>query len=270
MLGVTHAYPREKALKFRAIDIYFFQGGDPRTSAFLFFAFLDTPTNNNREGEEKDTYLCHISLSYPHRAGFLGRDEPIEVPSSSTERLALMKEISQDWADPFKSIIQDLPDNAEPKRLSIEDWAPGMEGREWDNLGGRVTLVGDSAGAMTMYRGEAYNHGILSTQTLLKNLLPILQSPTFISDPFSIPSSTALATAISTYESELIARTRPAVLASRAACRDAHDYERIGEKSPLVARRIENLAIEEDEGIVKWVEHQGESLKEGPEVAIEA
>lgn len=152
LLGVSHAYPREKALEMRALDVYFFQGGDPRKSTFLFFSFLDTPTNNNRGGAEKDTYTCQIMISYPHRAGFLGRDEPIEVPSSANERLALMKEISKDWAEPFKSMIHDLPDHAKPKHIAIEDWPLGMEGREWDNRGGRVTLVGDSAGSMTMCR----------------------------------------------------------------------------------------------------------------------
>ena len=44
------------------------------------------------------------------------------------------------------------------------------------------------------------------------------------------------------------------MLASRAACRDAHEYTRIDEKSPLVARRIEDLGLEEDEGVLNWIE----------------
>ena len=46
-----------------------------------------------------------------------------------------------------------------------------------------------------------------------------------------------LAQMISRYEIEMITRTRPAVLASRRACLDAHDYRRIDERSPLISKR---------------------------------
>ncbi len=49
---------------------------------------------------------------------------------------------------------------------------------------------------------------------------------------------------ITGYEKEMVKRTRPAVLASRRACLDAHEYKRIDENSPLVSRR----AIVVDEG----------------------
>lgn len=43
--------------------------------------------------------------------------------------------------------------------------------------------------------------------------------------------------ACDSYEHEMIARTHAAVLLSRRACLDAHDYKRIDESSPLVSRR---------------------------------
>lgn len=47
--------------------------------------------------------------------------------------------------------------------------------------------------------------------------------------------------AIDAYEADLCSRGRPAVLASRRACLDAHEQGRINEKSPLVARRTIKL-----------------------------
>jgi hypothetical protein len=74
------------------------------------------------------------------------------VPPTAVERLALMKRLSREWADPFHSIIKAIPDDAEPITLRLEDWPPPLHPRKsgWDNMGGRVTLAGDSAHAMTM------------------------------------------------------------------------------------------------------------------------
>jgi hypothetical protein len=52
--------------------------------------------------------------------------------------------------------------------------------------------------------------------------------------------------AIDAYEAEMCVRGRPAVLASRRACLDAHEQGRINEKSPLMARRAIKLEKLED------------------------
>ena len=60
--------------------------------------------------------------------------------------------ISSGWVEPFKSIVQDIPENADPKIVRLEDWPPEM--RAWNNQGGTVTMVGDAAHAMTMCKSE--------------------------------------------------------------------------------------------------------------------
>lgn len=148
VLGVSAIYT--KAPELRAQDILYLQGGDPRTSAFLWFSFLDTPLNNCRKDEDSRTYLCHIQASWPYKPGFLGREKPVEIPESPSKRLALMKEMSDGWAEPFRSMVHDLPSDILPKDLNIGDWLPGPEdGHVWSNRNGRVTLAGDAAHAMT-------------------------------------------------------------------------------------------------------------------------
>ena len=86
-------------------------------------------------------------------------------------------------------------------------------------------------------RGEGANHGITDIATLLEKMLPLLQSrsvPTF----FDVSSPQTLQDAIDAYEKEMIQRTGPAVLLSRQACLDAHDYEKITDQSPLISRRV--------------------------------
>ena len=85
-------------------------------------------------------------------------------------------------------------------------------------------------------RGEGANHGITDVANLFEKILPLLQNrsvPTFLDGS----SSHTLQNAIDAYEKEMIQRTGPAVLLSRQACLDAHDYEMITDKSPLISRR---------------------------------
>lgn len=147
LLGVSVVYPSSIALKMRSLDPFFLQGGDPESNVFFYFSFLDTPTNNTRK-EDPNSYECQILLSWPYKVGFQGRETPLEVPPSNEERTILMKSFAQGWAEPFKEIVDSIPPSAEVKSISLEDWPP--EKGMWDNLGGRVTLVGDAAHTMTM------------------------------------------------------------------------------------------------------------------------
>ena len=146
LLGASVVYPRDLALQMRNLDPFFFQGGDPKSDAFMWFSFLDTPINNTRDNP--DTYECQILLSWPYRKGFRGRDEPLDVPATHKERVNLMKEMVDGWTNPFYSCVMNIPADAEIKAIALEDFVPrkGL----WDNKDGRITLIGDAAHAMTM------------------------------------------------------------------------------------------------------------------------
>ncbi|KAM0805876.1 hypothetical protein BDR22DRAFT_968578 [Usnea florida] len=157
----------------------------------------------------------------------MGRDEPLEVPEDGEERLALMKRLANNWAEPFKECVGSIPEGTVVRAVRLEDFVPvhGM----WDNMHGRVTMIGDAAHTMTMFRGEAANHGITDISVLLSKIIPVLEQRT--------TSKPSLRGAIDDYEREMIERTAPAVLTSRRACLDAHDYKRISDQSPLISRR---------------------------------
>ena len=133
----------------RALDPFFFQGGDPQSDTFMWFSFLDTPSNNSRSGNP-DTFECQVMVGWPYRKDFLGRDEPLDVPPAGKERLALMKRIAEGWAEPFRECLMRIHDGTVVQAIRLEDFVPthGM----WDNMQGRVTMVGDAAHAMTMCR----------------------------------------------------------------------------------------------------------------------
>lgn len=234
LLGVSTVYGPELSGKARRLDPFFYQAGDPETDAFHWFSFLDSPSNNQREGEMAKGQDCQILLSWPYREGFLGEKKPIEVPAANDERVALMKRIGKGWTSPFGDLVGAIPLEAEAKSIKLEDWVPpsGNDG-QWEGVPGseKVVLVGDAAHAMTMFRGEAANHGIMDVKMLLEEVLPVLQGR-------GASGEHSLAQAIRRYREEMTKRTRPAVLNSRQACLDAHVYSRINDESPLIKRRI--------------------------------
>ncbi|KAK0386553.1 hypothetical protein NLU13_6388 [Sarocladium strictum] len=233
LLGASAIYPDSLASTVRKLDPFFFQGGDPETSAAHWFSFLDSPSTSGRGDDSRD---CQILVSWPFRSGFMGRDEPLEIPPRGPERVKLMKTISSSWADPFRSIVENIPEDAEIKSIHLEDWVPPPMER-WDAEAPgphRVILVGDAAHAMTMYRGEAANHGIADVELLVSQIMPVLARGGLDEQR----SGEELLQACRRYTEEMIERTAPAVLNSRQACLDAHTYERINESSPLIMKRV--------------------------------
>lgn len=78
---------------------------------------------------------------------------------------------------------------------------------------------------MVMYRGEAANHGILDCYRLVTALKGVQNG------------TKSLKAALNEYEKELQERTNPAVLLSRQACLDAHDFNSLDENSAVLKRR---------------------------------
>ena len=65
-----------------------------------------------------------------------------------------MKRLAKDWVDPMRAMVMNIPDDADVKAISLEDWPPPKVSRGvdviWDHFGDRVTLAGDAAHAMVM------------------------------------------------------------------------------------------------------------------------
>ncbi|KAK0302551.1 hypothetical protein LTR01_008687 [Friedmanniomyces endolithicus] len=176
-LGACVTYPSDVGRVMQEKDPFCFQGGDPRTDSFFFFSFLDTPANNDRE--DRSTFDCQIIVRWPYRAGFLGRDEPTEIPAVNEARLRLMKKITDGWVSPYRDVVRDIPENTPVQQIRLEDWPP--EEDSWENFEGRATLVGDAAHAMTMFevRGEAAHHGVRDVQCWLNLLLTHIGNGSF-------------------------------------------------------------------------------------------
>lgn len=85
-------------------------------------------------------YLCQIVLSWPEAKG-------LAIPASNEDRVALMKKLATDWAEPFRSLVQSIPPDTPVTSINVEDWLPSKTHKHGH---GRMLLMGDAAHTMTM------------------------------------------------------------------------------------------------------------------------
>ncbi|GKZ23611.1 hypothetical protein AbraIFM66951_009886 [Aspergillus brasiliensis] len=219
ILGGATLYTAEEMAGAAEIDPFIFQGSHPDSNVFLFFSILDNP--NNFAESSKDKYECQIIISWAD-------SKEIVVPSDNRERIALMKSLTANWAEPFRTLVHRLPEDTEARSIRIADWMfRPLQNRSHP----RVVLMGDSAHTMTMYRGEGANNAIVDVLDLTRRV-----------DMRSLGSMSTetLRDALDAYENDVFRRAEPSVLNSRQACFDAHDFTRILDESPLVSARVLN------------------------------
>ncbi|KAI1129208.1 hypothetical protein F5Y10DRAFT_158928 [Nemania abortiva] len=217
LLGVTATFSAAEMTPLRAIDPLFFQGAHPGTGDFMWFSALSTPETNGSAGSSQPFYEAQINLSWVVKGPEDG------VPATNSERLVKMKEMVRrgtGFHAVLRRAVEGLPDDTHVLEIKLADW-PTMK---WEG-NGLVTLLGDAAHAMTMYRGEAANHGLLDASNL-KEQLKLWYS-----------GLKTKRQAIEDFETEMRQRTHEAVLLSRQASLDAHDIVNLGADSPLVSSR---------------------------------
>ncbi|OCL14393.1 FAD/NAD(P)-binding domain-containing protein [Glonium stellatum] len=226
---ITQPSP-EQVKEILKLDSFFFHGASSENDSYMYFSFLSAPYSPE-EADEK--YICQIALTWPFRKGFFGNPEPTEVPQTDFERVALMKRIASTWVEPFRSIVLDIPDDTETKPIVLQDWPPpqGVHGH------GRVVMMGDALHPMVMYRGDGANHGIADVVDFFNRLGPYLPHSHAAGESTNVGYA-AIRAAIDAYEDDVSARATLAVLASRQACLDAHEWGRLNERSPLFAKRV--------------------------------
>ncbi|KAI1411630.1 hypothetical protein F5Y13DRAFT_191245 [Hypoxylon sp. FL1857] len=214
LIGVVRHFTPDQAAPVRALDPLLFQGLHPGTGNFLWYSIHDS--FEQPDGEY--SYDAQVIISWIVK-------DPVsdDIPETNRARIGMMKQRASSFAEPLRSIVMDIPDDLNfTTAIKLADYPS----RKWDNQGGHVTLAGDSAHAMTMYRGEGANHGILDAALLVDQLKKIHRG------------ELDQKTAIDLYEDEMIPRTLDAVLKSRQAALVAHDWDAITEDSPIVGARL--------------------------------
>ncbi|CAH0027739.1 unnamed protein product [Clonostachys rhizophaga] len=230
MIGVKLHPSPEKVQVLRRLDPFFLQGTCSKNDSFVYLSLLEAPEATQGDGSGR--YVYQMCISWPYRPGFLGNESPLDVPASQSERYRLLRQIASTWAEQFQSIAYEFPEGEEIKDLVPRDFPPPRTLRSK----GRSVLMGDAIHAMAMYRGEGANHSILDVDDFVEALGSKLKESLKLGD---------LRASLDVYESAVVDRARPGVLASRQACLDAHNWSRISTESPLLTKREMKLQFDE-------------------------
>lgn len=194
-------------------DPLLFQGTIPLNNSFFWFSMLSTPEYT----KEEDLYYAQVNLSWNIPKDY---DEPF---ITKQDKANAMKIHSQGLNPSLKWLVDRAVEDPEAiLEIKLTDW-PQVQ---W-NHNDQVLLAGDAAHAMTMYRGEAGNHGICDVKDLMDQI-----------DLF-VSGNKTWEMAAKDYCETIKARASPAVLLSRQACLDAHDFSKIrpDTDSPLLSMR---------------------------------
>ncbi|EGD85013.1 hypothetical protein H112_08736 [Trichophyton rubrum D6] len=202
----VHArFTAEQALYLRSFHPLYIAGIHP-SGYFSFFGMHDA---EDPDRPETWTFFFYISWKY-------SLEEQDRTSSwSNKQRLDQVKSFAKDFCDPWKSAFEWIPDDHQAWYMGLTDFDPGSDGHYWNNHGGRVTLAGDAAHAMTYQRGQGLNHSVTDAAKLVNA----------VTDAVSGLSSQA--TSISAYEDEMIARAGTEVRLSTVNTEMLHDWERV-------------------------------------------
>lgn len=214
-IGTAVDFTPEAVRPLRDIDPLLFLGCHPKNGNVIWISILESPEVNGTKGTDHERYRMQINVSWPYAS------PNDEVKSTNEERLAQMKSRVKEFHPTLRNAVNSIPETAEVLEVVLQDW-PALG---WDSHGDRITLAGDAAHAMTMFRGEAANHGMLDALKLRQGLLEVHQGNKSMED------------AVRDYEIELRERAVPAVLLSRQACLDAHTWDSLTANSAVLRRR---------------------------------
>lgn len=226
LLGFNRLFTPEQLKPIRDVEPYFFAASDVSQDVNYFYGLMDIPSSNTRTGPDHDLFDVQLVLSWPLREGLFGESGVLNTPDDNKDRIALLRRLSANWTEPFRSLIYDVPDDTIIRTIHLEDWDPSET--SWDNRDGRVTLLGDAAHPMTMYRGEGVNQGIADIKSYLQMFLSLYERKDANNEEYK--------KACDVYEKNMIKRGGLAVRLAHQAAFDAHDRTNMKLDSPLIQR----------------------------------
>ncbi|RAL07228.1 FAD-dependent oxidoreductase [Aspergillus homomorphus CBS 101889] len=209
---VQARFSAEQARFLRQFHPLYLAGINP-AGLFAFFGMHDV---ENPGRPETWTFFFYISWHSDYQ------EQERTAGWSNAQRLKQVKEYAKNFANPWKSAFKWLDDDHEVWYMGLTDFDPGAEDHHWDNQGGRVTLAGDAAHAMTYQRGQGLNHSITDAAKLVEAIRRFVSGEELQS------------TAVSEYEEEMIARASDEVRLSTVNTEMVHNWQQV-KQSPVLA-----------------------------------
>ncbi|KAH6838344.1 hypothetical protein B0I37DRAFT_387560 [Chaetomium sp. MPI-CAGE-AT-0009] len=201
--------PRETALSLRNIHPTYCMCPSPN-NVFAFASVHDcTP-----KAPEDWKFMLLVTWNYDET------QDHAKLANDGAFLLETVQALTKSLAYLFNAMVRDIPSGTRSWYTSqITDWPR----RPWDNRGGRVTLAGDAAHAMTFHRGQGLGNAITDVaefQTRLRAMKGHTREE--------------LALAVGGYEKEVWPRGYDVVMENRDNTLAVHNWEKISQSALLV------------------------------------
>lgn len=210
------------------LDPILFQGCHPESSTWMWFSVMESPETNGSIvlPLEQRYWKAQLCLSWP------SADNRSEIAATDAARVLKMREKAENFDPRLRAIFHDALrlDHAPVLSIHLADWhlPPTLA----SNLQGRVTLVGDAAHTMAMYRGEGFNHAIVDVHALVAAIELVYSSE------IGVGVARVREQVIERYELEIMRRGKVAVAMCREATMEVHQWEKLDEESVVRKKRI--------------------------------
>ncbi|KAF2003641.1 FAD/NAD(P)-binding domain-containing protein [Amniculicola lignicola CBS 123094] len=200
LMNFHASYPAEKALFIKEhihplIDIAIHPAGH-----YIRLNVLDMSPES-----DPSTWTFQILSTWPQKT--------VEDYDNDTDRVKRLKaHVARDgWAEPYKTAIECITEDTVVLKDQLKIWKPV----KWDNQGGRVTLCGDAAHAMTFHRGQGANNALYDSHCFVEAIKSIVND--------KVP----LEKAIDDYDEKVLKRGMEEVQISKSQTFFTHDWENL-------------------------------------------
>jgi len=167
LLLATASYPASEVSAIRQIDPFFLHCEDFTTEVWLRVTFLDNPISEASQPADAAVEKCQILISWPYQANWLGRVDPTDCPNTKIGQMSLIRHLSDSWAEPFRSFIQNMPRDADVQPVNLSDGFMAMSA----GFAGRVTLAGQAAKPLSTPFGDGAESSMEDVHGLSESFL---------------------------------------------------------------------------------------------------
>ena len=158
-----------------------------------------------KDPDRPETWLFQNIISW------IGKPHAEDFPDQAS-RLAFWREKGAHFAEPWRTVARDFPDDLPLVVDRTTVWRPTMD---WygTELGGKVTLAGDAAHTMPPHRGQGLNNALQDAATLVEELRAVKNGEKSLRD------------AIAAYEKDMKERTLLEIPVSIAQAQMVHNFD---------------------------------------------
>ncbi|KAK1750075.1 monooxygenase [Echria macrotheca] len=157
--------------------------------------------------DRPETWVFYVLVTWPIASK--------EDEENTDNRLERLRAHIDGWADPYKSVVDWLPDDVVIGADQLRIWHP----KKWDNRGGRATLAGDAAHSMTFHRGQGGNLAIKDAYEFVQQMVEAEEG------------KKSLKEALDSYDEGVVARGQEVEISKQQAAA-FHDYDNF-DNSPV-------------------------------------